>query len=88
MVNKTLNGVQNGAPSGSSGAEFLQLFGDSRHPFAAGFDPERRAGKVVFDRLIAAAEMFGEKCLGHAVKRKAVFRPRETMPIKNLSWTP
>src|SRR5436190_20713124 len=39
------------------------LSGNARNQFAAGFDFERRAGKIVSDRLVAAAKMFGEKRL-------------------------
>ena len=33
------------------------------------------------DRLVAAAEVFGQKRLGHRIKRKAVLRPREAVPF-------
>src|SRR4051812_30352532 len=57
------------------------LTGNARNQLAAGLDLERRAGKIVSDWLVAAAEMLGEERLGHPVEGEPVLRPHETMSL-------
>ena len=57
MVNKRF---ESSTWNGSRRLRFA-LSGDSRNQFTAGFDLERWTGKIIADRLIAAAEMFGRR---------------------------
>src|SRR6476646_11168220 len=57
------------------------LFGERLDFFAY---LKARPGKVLADRLAAAAQMLGKKGFGDGVERHTVFRAREAMPLVRI----